>query len=133
MRGRKPGRFTISAVAEMLNIHPQTLRMYEREGLIEPERSAGNTRYYTDEQVQRLETILHYTRDMGMNLAGVDVVLQMRSQIEELQGQIKTMEQKMMMLLRYLQSQQSQEQGLIPVSRQAMWTEIIEMVDHRER
>jgi len=78
----------ISVVAEMFDIHPQTLRLYEREGLIIPARSAGNTRLYDKEAVQRLETILTLTRDLGVNLAGVDVILNMREQMLEMQIEV---------------------------------------------
>ena len=75
----------ISTVAELYEIHPQTLRLYEREGLITPARSAGNTRLYDHEAVTRLETILTLTRDLGVNLAGVEVILNMREQMLEMQ------------------------------------------------
>jgi len=75
----------ISAVAERFDIHPQTLRLYEREGLITPQRSDGNTRLYDDGTLERLETILTLTRDLGVNLAGVEVILNMREQMESLQ------------------------------------------------
>jgi MerR family transcriptional regulator/heat shock protein HspR len=75
----------ISAVAERFDIHPQTLRLYEREGLISPPRSAGNTRLYDDRTLERLETILTLTRDLGVNLAGVEVILNMREQMEKMQ------------------------------------------------
>jgi MerR family transcriptional regulator, heat shock protein HspR len=74
----------ISSVARQYDIHPQTLRMYEREGLITPQRSDGNTRLYDEESIQRLEAILTLTRDMGVNLAGVEVILRLREQLEEL-------------------------------------------------
>ena len=78
----------ISAVAERFEIHPQTLRLYEREGLIAPQRSQGNTRLYDDETLQRLETILTLTRDLGVNLAGVEVILNMREQMEGMQVEV---------------------------------------------
>ena len=78
----------ISAVAERFEIHPQTLRMYEREGLISPVRSAGNTRLYDEETLRRLETILTLTRDLGVNLAGVEVILNMREQMESMQLEV---------------------------------------------
>jgi MerR family transcriptional regulator, heat shock protein HspR len=78
----------ISAVAERFEIHPQTLRLYEREGLITPVRSSGNTRLYDDETIDRLETILTLTRDLGVNLAGVEVILNMREQLKQLQSQL---------------------------------------------
>lgn len=81
---RKVG-YMISAVAERYTLHPQTLRLYEREGLLAPSRSEGNTRLYTDEDLERLEIILNMTRDLGVNLAGVEVILNMREKMEELQ------------------------------------------------
>ena len=79
----------ISAVAEMYNIHPQTLRLYEREGLLIPSRSEGNTRYYTDEDLEALETILSLTRDLGVNLAGVEIILNMRKRMEEMRREMQ--------------------------------------------
>jgi MerR family transcriptional regulator/heat shock protein HspR len=79
----------ISAVAEQYTIHPQTLRLYEREGLLKPSRSDGNTRLYTDEDLERLEVILHLTRDLGVNLAGVEIILNMREKMGEMQAQIQ--------------------------------------------
>jgi MerR family transcriptional regulator/heat shock protein HspR len=79
----------ISAVAEMYNIHPQTLRLYEREGLLVPSRSDGNTRFYTQEDLEQLETILNLTRDLGVNLAGVEIILNMRRRMEEMQKEMQ--------------------------------------------
>ncbi len=79
----------ISAVADQYEIHPQTLRLYEREGLLTPSRSDGNTRLYTDEDLERLEVILHLTRDLGVNLAGVEIILNMRAKMGEMQAQIQ--------------------------------------------
>lgn len=79
----------ISAVAEQYGVHPQTLRLYEREGLLKPSRSDGNTRLYTDEDLELLEVILHLTRDLGVNLAGVEIVLNMRAKMAEMQRQIE--------------------------------------------
>lgn len=79
----------ISAVAEMYGIHPQTLRLYEREGLLKPSRTEGNTRYYTDEDLQRLEFILSLARDLGVNISGIAIILQMRERMEEMQRQIQ--------------------------------------------
>jgi MerR family transcriptional regulator/heat shock protein HspR len=78
----------ISAVAERYDIHPQTLRLYEREGLITPARSKGNTRLYDEEALDRLETILTLTRDMGVNLAGVEVILNLKSQMDKMQREV---------------------------------------------
>lgn len=79
----------ISAVAEMYNVHPQTLRLYEREGLLQPSRSEGNTRLYTGEDLARLETILNLTRDLGVNLAGVEIVLNMRERMDEMEREMQ--------------------------------------------
>ena len=79
----------ISSVAEQYEIHPQTLRLYEREGLLKPSRSDGNTRLYTEEDLERLEVILHLTRDLGVNLAGVEIIMNMREKMEEMQRQVQ--------------------------------------------
>ena len=81
--------YMISAVAEQFHLHPQTLRLYEREGLLTPSRSEGNTRLYTDEDLERLEIILKLTREMGVNLAGVEIILNMREKMEAMQLQIQ--------------------------------------------
>ena len=81
--------YMISAIAEQYEIHPQTLRLYEREGLLKPSRSEGNTRLYTAEDIERLEVILHLTRDLGVNLAGVEIILNMREKMGEMQSQIQ--------------------------------------------
>jgi MerR family transcriptional regulator, heat shock protein HspR len=78
----------ISAVAEKYDVHPQTLRMYEREGLLKPSRSEGNTRLYTDDDLVRLEVILELTRELGVNLAGVEIILNMREKMSAMQVQI---------------------------------------------
>ena len=78
----------ISAVAEMYGIHPQTLRLYEREGLLKPSRTDGNTRLYTDEDLERLEFILNLARDLGVNIAGIAIILQMRERMEEMNRQM---------------------------------------------
>ena len=85
---RQPGYFSISVVARTYGIHPQTLRMYEREGLLQPSRSEGNTRLYSQDDIERLESILNLTRDLGVNLAGVDIILNMREQMEKMQEDV---------------------------------------------
>jgi MerR family transcriptional regulator/heat shock protein HspR len=79
----------ISAVAEKYGLHPQTLRLYEREGLLKPSRSEGNTRLYTPADLERLELILSLVRDLGVNLAGVEVILNMRERMDELQAEMR--------------------------------------------
>ena len=80
--------YMISVVAQKYNIHPQTLRLYEREGLLKPSRTDGNTRLYSDADLEQLETILSLTRDLGVNLAGVEIILNMRRKIERMQGEV---------------------------------------------
>jgi MerR family transcriptional regulator/heat shock protein HspR len=88
---RKKTGYMISSVSESYQIHPQTLRLYERLGLLTPSRSEGNTRLYTAEDLQRLEVILTLTRELGVNLAGVEVILNMREKMERLQKQVEEM------------------------------------------
>ena len=88
-KSRSKAAYMISAVAEQYQIHPQTLRLYEREGLLTPSRSEGNTRLYTDEDLQRLEVILKLTRELGVNLAGVEIILNMREKMAAMQKQIE--------------------------------------------
>jgi MerR family transcriptional regulator/heat shock protein HspR len=85
---RKQGAYMISTVAEMYDIHPQTLRLYEREGLLKPSRTEGNTRLYTDEDIERLEFILSLARDLGVNISGIAIILQMRERMELMQKQM---------------------------------------------
>ncbi len=87
---KKTGKayFMISVVAQKYNIHPQTLRLYEREGLLKPSRTEGNTRLYSEEDLEQLETILSLTRDLGVNLAGVEIILNMRRKIERMQTEV---------------------------------------------
>ena len=85
---KKQGAYMISSVAEMYDIHPQTLRLYEREGLLKPSRTEGNTRLYTDEDLERLELVLSLARDLGVNISGIAIIIQMRERIEEMQRQM---------------------------------------------
>lgn len=108
----------ISAVAEMYQIHPQTLRLYEREGLLRPSRSDGNTRLYTDEDLERLEFILNLARDLGVNIAGIAIVLQMRERMEEMNRQMQGfVEYVRTEMLTRMQQAQSSQPGLVPVGR----------------
>lgn len=90
--------YHISRVSEMYNLHPQTLRLYEREGLLKPSRSQGNTRLYTDEDLRQLEVILNLIRDLGVNLAGVEVILNMRQKMRQMEAEVNE-------LLAYVQSE----------------------------
>jgi len=89
MRSKQKASYAISSVAEQYEIHPQTLRLYEREGLLKPSRSDGNTRQYTEDDLERLEVILHLTRDLGVNLAGVEIILNMREKMAEINRQVE--------------------------------------------
>ena len=95
-RGGGIGVFRIGVIAERYGIHPQTLRMYEREGLLRPARTEGNTRLYDNDTIERLEIILTLTRHLGVNLAGVDVILHMKQRMEKMQGEV----QKMLLAMR---------------------------------
>lgn len=90
-RGKKKAKagYMISAVAELYKLHPQTLRLYERVGLLKPSRSQGNTRLYADMDLERLEVILNLTREMGVNLAGIEIILNMRDKMSEMQSQME--------------------------------------------
>jgi len=88
---RKKAGYMISSVAELYQVHPQTLRLYERQGLLKPSRSDGNTRLYTDEDLRKLDIILTLTRELGVNLAGVEVILHMREKMEKMQWQVEEM------------------------------------------
>jgi MerR family transcriptional regulator/heat shock protein HspR len=90
-KGPRPGVFRIGSVSERFGIHPQTLRMYEREGLLRPARTEGKTRLYDADTLERLEIILTLTRDLGVNLAGVEVILHMKERIEKMQGDVENM------------------------------------------
>jgi MerR family transcriptional regulator, heat shock protein HspR len=89
MKKARAKTYTISAVAEQFELHPQTLRLYEREGLLKPSRSEGNTRLYTDTDLERLEVILSLTRDLGVNLAGVEIILNMREKMDAMQREFE--------------------------------------------
>jgi MerR family transcriptional regulator, heat shock protein HspR len=120
-RGKKtrgPIGYMISAVAEKYNIHPQTLRLYEREGLLAPSRSEGNTRLYTDEDLERLETILNLTRDLGVNLAGVEIILNMRKRLGEMQREMQEFVEfvQQEMLNRPAESQERIQNALVRVA-----------------
>ena len=88
VKKRAKAGYMISAVAELYKLHPQTLRLYERVGLLKPSRSQGNTRLYTDDDLQRLDVILTLARDMGVNLAGIEIILNMREKMIEMEKQM---------------------------------------------
>jgi MerR family transcriptional regulator/heat shock protein HspR len=86
--------YLISVVAKVLNIHPQTLRQYEREGLVTPSRTEGKTRLYSQKDIDRIKTILRLTRDLGVNLAGVDIILRLKEQMEEMEREIERLKRE---------------------------------------
>jgi MerR family transcriptional regulator, heat shock protein HspR len=88
-RRKAKAGYMISAVAELYKIHPQTLRLYERVGLLTPSRSEGNTRLYTDADLERLEVILNLTRELGVNLAGIEIILNMRDKMADMREQME--------------------------------------------
>lgn len=116
---RSKAAYMISAVAEQYQIHPQTLRLYEREGLLAPSRSEGNTRLYTDDDLERLEVILKLTRDLGVNLAGVEIILNMREKMAAMQEQIEqfvsTLNQEFAHQANRQPPSESSKRSLIPV------------------
>jgi len=107
----------ISAVAEMYQIHPQTLRLYEREGLLRPSRSEGNTRLYTDEDLERLEFILNLARDLGVNIAGMAIILQMRERMEEMNRQMQGFVDYVRTEMLARMQQPATSAGLVPLRR----------------
>jgi MerR family transcriptional regulator/heat shock protein HspR len=117
---KSKGAYMISSVAEMYGIHPQTLRLYEREGLLKPSRTEGNTRLYTDEDLQRLEFILSLARDLGVNIAGMAIILQMRERMEEMQRQIHEFVQYIQqeVLARATAAADPSKGAIVPVRRQ---------------
>lgn len=120
---KKVKTYTISAVAELFGIHPQTLRLYEREGLLKPSRSEGNTRLYEDSDLERLEVILSLTRDLGVNLVGVEIILNMREKMDAMQREFER-------FFEYIREHAdeiggkkeilSESEALIPISRRSV-------------
>ena len=116
--GTGRGSYMISAVAAKYNIHPQTLRLYEREGLLKPSRTEGNTRLYSEDDLKELETILALTRDLGVNLAGVEIILNMRAKMEAMQEQMEELFSTLNDLARRARPvEEESRNSLIPVLR----------------
>jgi len=118
---RAKAGYMISSVAELYKLHPQTLRLYERVGLLKPSRSEGNTRLYTDEDLQRLDVILTLTRDMGVNLAGIEIILNMREKMLEMEKQMSEFASVVQQELARVANKVSQEKpsrhAIVPRSR----------------
>ena len=129
---KKVKTYTISVVAKLYEVHPQTLRLYEREGLIKPSRSQGNTRLFTDEDLLRLEVILSLTRELGVNLAGVEIILNMREKMD-------TMQKEFERFFEYLRNHAAEfsnqvenlsgSEALIPVSRPNRFREVFDITE----
>jgi MerR family transcriptional regulator/heat shock protein HspR len=119
---KSKGAYMISAVAEMYEIHPQTLRLYEREGLLKPYRTEGNTRLYTDEDLERLEFILNLARDLGVNIAGIAIILQMRERMEEMNRQMQSFVEyvRTEMLSRFQTAAPSSGGAIVPLRKSAV-------------
>src|SRR5580692_4060078 len=107
---RKKGYFSISAVAKMFSVHQQTVRLYEKQGLITPKRSEGNTRLFSQEDIDRLEEIIYLTHELGINLAGVEVIFKLKKQIKKMQKDMNDMFEKTQ---EQLDTQASQAQQII--------------------
>jgi MerR family transcriptional regulator/heat shock protein HspR len=122
-KGRKTNKkeplYMIGAVSRMFNIHPQTLRLYEREGLLTPSRTEGKTRLYSQEDIEKLEFILFLTRELGVNLAGVDAILRMKEQMEQMQKQIEYLLEfiKEEIMRRYAENPEEQKNALMRIPK----------------
>jgi MerR family transcriptional regulator/heat shock protein HspR len=118
---RAKAGYMISSVAELYKLHPQTLRLYERVGLLKPSRSEGNTRLYTDEDLQRLDVILTLTRDMGVNLAGIEIILNMREKMLEMEKQMSefasVVQQELSRVANNVSQEKPSRHAIVPRSR----------------
>ena len=124
MAKEKRPLYMISVVAEMFEIHPQTLRAYEREGLLRPARTDGNTRLYSEEDLERIDLILRLTKELGVNLAGVEVILNMRERMDEMRQQMNDMFQQVLRRMetefKHMEQVQQNAEGLVPVGRKGI-------------
>ncbi len=118
---RAKAGYMISSVAELYKLHPQTLRLYERVGLLKPSRSEGNTRLYTEEDLQRLDVILTLTRDMGVNLAGIEIILNMREKMLEMEKQMSefasVVQQELSRVANNVSQEKPSRHAIVPRSR----------------
>jgi len=113
--------YMISVVSKAYGIHPQTLRLYEREGLLKPSRTEGNTRLYTDEDLERLEFILNLARDLGVNIAGIAIILQMRERMEEMNRQMQSfVEYVRTEMLAHFQQAAPSSGAIVPLRKSAV-------------
>lgn len=116
---RAKAGYMISSVAELYKLHPQTLRLYERVGLLKPSRSEGNTRLYTDGDLERLEVILTLARDMGVNLAGIEIILNMREKMVEMEKQMAefatVVQQELSRVAGHLSNEKPPRHAIVPM------------------
>ena len=116
---RAKAGYMISSVAELYKLHPQTLRLYERVGLLKPSRSQGNTRLYTDDDLERLEVILTLARDMGVNLAGIEIILNMREKMVEMEKQMTefatVVQQELSRVAHYANNEKPPRHAIVPM------------------
>lgn len=120
MPKKKKPYYMISVVAEMFDVHPQTLRTYEREGLIRPARTHGNTRLYSEEDLERIELILRLTNELRVNLAGVEVILNMREQMERMRREMAETFEAVLRIVGEELVHRRQSPGLVPVGRRGL-------------
>jgi len=117
MRDRDKPLYMISVVSELLGVHPQTLRLYEREGFIRPRRTRGNTRLYSERDVEEVRRVLHLTRDLGVNLAGVEVILEMRRKMEKIQEEMEAKVEFLRVEMQKEMQRQQARKALVRVQR----------------
>jgi MerR family transcriptional regulator/heat shock protein HspR len=121
---RRPGVFRIGVISERFGIHPQTLRLYEREGLLRPARTEGKTRLYDADTIERLEIILTLTRDLGVNLAGVEVILHMKERMQKMQGDLQSVLSALRDEARAHRSTSDRQFALVKVHRPAVLAKV---------
>jgi MerR family transcriptional regulator/heat shock protein HspR len=122
MEDKRRPKYSISVVAEMFEVHPQTLRLYEREGLIKPQRTERNTRMFCDDDVERLKSILNLTQEMGVNLAGVELILRMREQMDHMRDSMEHLLVKLQAKIEkeFTKRDFEELEGLVPVRERSV-------------
>jgi len=126
-KDRRMGAYMIGVVSTRYEVHPQTLRLYEREGLLKPSRTEGKTRLYSDEDLERLEFILNLARDLGVNIAGIAIILQMRERMEEMNRQMQNFVEyvRSEMLTRFQQAAQGSAGAIVPLRKPSVSKPVI--------
>jgi MerR family transcriptional regulator/heat shock protein HspR len=121
--------YVISVAAELVDMHPQTLRLYERKGLIEPSRSAGKTRLYSQRNIEQLREIRRLTQELGVNLAGVEEIIKLREKLDRLQG---SMERRIGQLQGQLEDRMGSVRGALPAEIEDLAREMADAEDERD-